>query len=257
MLTHPCSRLGHVFKPFPYSFDGDRDKIVEKNLLRVADLWMDDYAKYLYASTWSWPPKRTAFTDEDRRSLEVRRQLKKRLGCKSFSWYLQNIVPEITEPPADSLWYGEVANIKSEGCWYVTSDGYVSITYYCFFHRTLPQNIFRITRTGRLMYKDSCIRVDPGTWLLQLVECSTMAETETWDLVSLMDEYGIPNEVIMTVKVNKGAEEVTLCVVQITNVNEVHKGRQMPQVLPCDNSDPFAQWRWNYKFDFNHKFPNG
>ena len=48
----PCSRVGHVFRPrFPYSFpnrkgrDGD---VVSRNLMRVADVWMDDYSKHFY-----------------------------------------------------------------------------------------------------------------------------------------------------------------------------------------------------------------
>ena len=48
----PCSRVGHVFRPrFPYSFpnrkgrDGD---VVSRNLMRVADVWMDEYSKHFY-----------------------------------------------------------------------------------------------------------------------------------------------------------------------------------------------------------------
>ena len=34
MIIHPCSRIAHVFKPFSYSFDGDKEKIIGKNSIR-------------------------------------------------------------------------------------------------------------------------------------------------------------------------------------------------------------------------------
>lgn len=86
MLTHPCSRVAHVFKPFAYSFDGDREKIVQKNLMRIAELWMDDYKKFFLASTYTWEFKRTYFTEEDLKSLNQRRELKRNLQCKGFEW---------------------------------------------------------------------------------------------------------------------------------------------------------------------------
>ena len=39
VLTMPCSRVGHLFKNFPYKFDGDKEEIVQKNLMRLADTW--------------------------------------------------------------------------------------------------------------------------------------------------------------------------------------------------------------------------
>ena len=49
MYDAPCSRIGHVFRgsmPFP----NDRKGIdfVTINLKRVAEVWMDDYKKYVY-----------------------------------------------------------------------------------------------------------------------------------------------------------------------------------------------------------------
>lgn len=44
----PCSRVGHLFRVLTYSFEGDEDTIKIKNKRRVAEVWMDEYKKYLY-----------------------------------------------------------------------------------------------------------------------------------------------------------------------------------------------------------------
>ena len=66
VLTIPCSRVGHVFKNFPYKFDGDKDTIVTKNLMRVADTWMDGMRKYFYATTRIYDFKVIDFTPEEK-----------------------------------------------------------------------------------------------------------------------------------------------------------------------------------------------
>uniref|UniRef100_A0A4W3HUH9 Glycosyltransferase 2-like domain-containing protein n=1 Tax=Callorhinchus milii TaxID=7868 RepID=A0A4W3HUH9_CALMI len=40
----PCSRVGHIFRDGnPYTFPKDRIKTVERNLARVAEVWLDEY----------------------------------------------------------------------------------------------------------------------------------------------------------------------------------------------------------------------
>ena len=39
VATVPCSRIGHVFKNSGNKFDGDKEEIVQKNLMRLADTW--------------------------------------------------------------------------------------------------------------------------------------------------------------------------------------------------------------------------
>jgi len=87
VLTHPCSRVAHTFKPFAYGFPGDgREKTVQRNQMRVAELWMDDWKKFFLAATYSWPTKHTYLSDSEKRSLEKRKILKRNLKCKSFQW---------------------------------------------------------------------------------------------------------------------------------------------------------------------------
>ena len=49
MEKHPCSHVGHVFRTHsPYSWGGNIGKIIKKNHVRVAEVWLDDYKRYYY-----------------------------------------------------------------------------------------------------------------------------------------------------------------------------------------------------------------
>ena len=97
----PCSRVGHVFRSrFPYKFPGGYHEVTV-NLARVVHVWMDDYKRFVFL-------KRPDLRTVDHGDLTSRLELRKRLNCKSFKWYLDNIYPE-QQIPADSyLAFGEV-----------------------------------------------------------------------------------------------------------------------------------------------------
>ena len=101
VLTVPCSRVAHAFKPhLPYSFKGAPADVVTRNLVRVAAVWMDDFSKYYYAQLKAVP------SAEEVGSLLLRKQLRRDLKCKSFEWYLQNVTPELQLPPENVTFFG-------------------------------------------------------------------------------------------------------------------------------------------------------
>lgn len=250
VLTHPCSRVAHTFKPFAYKFGGDREKIVQKNLMRTAETWMDDYAKYFYAITYAWVPKRTYLTEDEKRTLQVRKDLRKRLQCKSFEWYLVNIAPEVNVPPSDALYGGEIFNSKTEACWHIKSSGYLGITNNCFFHRTVPENDFFMKPSRHIFIGDKVLRVDKGSWLLYISdEEPSVSDDEIWS----MEHDGYYTGKIV-VQYNYNGKPRKACASQVTNVHKVHQMEQMVQVTECSAADKFQNWRWTYKFNWNYKF---
>ncbi|XP_021925113.1 putative polypeptide N-acetylgalactosaminyltransferase 9 isoform X3 [Zootermopsis nevadensis] len=102
----PCSHVGHIFrKRSPYKWRSGVN-VLKRNSVRLAEVWLDDYAKYYY--------QRIGNDLGDFGDVSSRRELREKLGCKSFKWYLDNIYPELFIP-GEAVAYGEVRNLGLEG----------------------------------------------------------------------------------------------------------------------------------------------
>nr|XP_021140486.1 polypeptide N-acetylgalactosaminyltransferase 14 [Columba livia] len=88
----PCSRVGHVFrKKHPYVFPEGNANTYIKNTKRTAEVWMDEFKRYYYAA-------RPAAQGRPYGNVQSRVELRKRLKCHSFKWYLENVYPELRIP---------------------------------------------------------------------------------------------------------------------------------------------------------------
>lgn len=104
----PCSHVGHLFrKSSPYTFPGGVNDILNKNLARLALVWMDDWGKFFF--------KFNKNADELKSSLDVseRIDLRKTLNCRSFDWYLKEIWPQHFFP-TDDRFFGRIKMIDSQ-----------------------------------------------------------------------------------------------------------------------------------------------
>ncbi|KAH1011564.1 hypothetical protein HUJ04_000907 [Dendroctonus ponderosae] len=100
--TVPCSRVGHIFRDFhPYSFPDNKDTH-GINTARLAHVWMDEYKRlfFMYQPALENNPIVGDLTH--------RKQLRQKLRCKSFKWYLQNVYPEKFIPDENAFGYGQV-----------------------------------------------------------------------------------------------------------------------------------------------------
>ncbi|XP_056446154.1 polypeptide N-acetylgalactosaminyltransferase 16 [Gadus chalcogrammus] len=93
----PCSRVGHVFrKRHPYDFPEGNALTYIKNTRRAAEVWMDEYKQYYYSARPSAQGKAYG-------SIAERTALRRKLNCKPFRWYMENVYPELRIPEQEAV----------------------------------------------------------------------------------------------------------------------------------------------------------
>ncbi|XP_062867368.1 polypeptide N-acetylgalactosaminyltransferase 10-like [Trichomycterus rosablanca] len=108
----PCSRVGHIYRKYvPYTVPEGVN--LAKNLKRVAEVWMDEYAEFLYQRRPDYRPLSVGDVSEQR-------ALRQRLQCKSFKWFMTEVAWDLeryypaVEPPAAA--WGELKNVDTGLC---------------------------------------------------------------------------------------------------------------------------------------------
>lgn len=96
ILDAPCSRVGHIYRkfaPFPNPGIGD---FVGKNYRRVAEVWMDEYAEYLYL-------RRPHYRKIDTGDITKQKNIRRNLNCKPFKWFMHEVAFDLVEkyPPIE------------------------------------------------------------------------------------------------------------------------------------------------------------
>lgn len=92
LLQVPCSRIVHLSKSHTaYRTSPDNTDFVTHNLKRVAEVWLDDYKKYVYRGNPN------GYENVDAGDLTEQFKLKERLKCKPFKYFLDNIATEMLE----------------------------------------------------------------------------------------------------------------------------------------------------------------
>ncbi|XP_071951466.1 polypeptide N-acetylgalactosaminyltransferase 10-like [Antedon mediterranea] len=109
----PCSRVGHVYRKFmSYSVPGGGG-VINKNLMRVIETWMDDWKQYFY-------DRRPYLKGKSFGDITDQLNLKKRLNCHNFTWFMENIAPDILKyyPPVEpkNAAEGQVRSVASDMC---------------------------------------------------------------------------------------------------------------------------------------------
>uniref|UniRef100_H3AA67 Polypeptide N-acetylgalactosaminyltransferase n=1 Tax=Latimeria chalumnae TaxID=7897 RepID=H3AA67_LATCH len=103
MEVLPCSRVAHIERT-KKPYNNDIDYYAKRNALRAAEVWMDEFKSHVYMA-WNIPMINPGVDFGD---ISERIALRKRLQCRSFKWYLQNVYPEM-RIYNNTVTYGEVS----------------------------------------------------------------------------------------------------------------------------------------------------
>ncbi|XP_069368436.1 polypeptide N-acetylgalactosaminyltransferase 17-like [Paralichthys olivaceus] len=182
MEAMPCSRVAHIARmKKPYA--NNIGVTTRRNALRVAEVWMDQYKSTVYMA-WNIPMENNSIDIGD---ISERVALRKRLQCKSFEWYLDNVYPELRRYNT-TLFYGEVRNSKATHLCLDQGNKERPILHPC--HGWGPQ-IGRYTTAGQLFLgtlgsigeETRCLVDDNINSSPQLLDCDKVTDVKqkTWD----------------------------------------------------------------------------
>lgn len=171
----PCSKVGHVFRESqPYKIG---EGAIDKNNMRLAEVWMDEYKDIYYAMRPQL--KGRSFGD-----ISERKVLREKLNCKSFKWYLTNVIPELDVPDMYPYGRGEVRNLETNQCLDTMAKnepGGQPGMYMC--HGMGNNQFFMFTKKQEFWHDDLCLDLtngDPST-KVQLYNCHKLGGNQKWE----------------------------------------------------------------------------
>ncbi|XP_063624583.1 putative polypeptide N-acetylgalactosaminyltransferase 9 isoform X3 [Cydia splendana] len=200
----PCSHVGHIFrKRSPYKWRTGVN-VLKKNSVRLAEVWLDDYAKYYY--------QRVGNDKGDFGDVSGRKELRRKLECKSFEWYLKNIYPELFIP-GESVAHGEIRNVGFQKTCLDSptrkSDHHKPVGLYpC--HRQGGNQYWMYSKTGEIRRDETCL--DYSGHDVVLYPCHGAKGNQLWlyDEKSKLLKHG-SSEKCMAISENKSKITMESC----------------------------------------------
>ncbi|XP_029818042.1 polypeptide N-acetylgalactosaminyltransferase 5 [Manacus vitellinus] len=226
----PCSRVGHIFRnDNPYSFPKDRVRTVERNLARVAEVWLDEYKELFYGHAYHLVLKNVDVGD-----LTQQIQLRKKLQCKSFRWYLENVYPDLEAPLVKAS--GLLVNVALAGC--VAVEGPTLAFEECDVNNTNQH--FNYTWLRLIQHGELCLAPSGVLGTLGLRRCQGRSRSLAWLHRSLATvRPGLSDHII--------SEHQHLPQPSCLEVDPSYKALR---VKACDSTNPYQKWQFgNYHVD--------
>jgi len=153
----PCSHVGHVYRNhMPYSFGNLNTKIspVLLNYRRVAEVWLDDHAEYLYR-------REPILRYHEAGDLSAQKKFRENHKCQSFQWFMDNVAYDVEAKyplPAENFFWGEIVQDGGiDTCWdtYGHSWGETIGASPC--HHGGGNQMFRLNVEGQMASGERCL----------------------------------------------------------------------------------------------------
>ncbi|NWY54990.1 GALT5 acetylgalactosaminyltransferase, partial [Chionis minor] len=224
----PCSRVGHIFRnDNPYSFPKDRVRTVERNLARVAEVWLDEYKELFYGHAYHLVLKNL-----DVGNLTQQIQLRKKLRCKSFRWYLENVYPDLEAPLVKAS--GLLVNRAMARC--ITVENTTLAFEACDVNN--EDQKFNYTWLRRIQHGELCLAPAGAAGTLELRRCQGQSRGPTWLHRSLAAFQPELTDHIISEHLQQLA-----CL-------EVDPSHKALRINACDSANPYQKWQFgNYYAD--------
>lgn len=219
----PCSVVGHVFRTkSPHTFPKGT-QVIARNQVRLAEVWMDDYKEIFYRRNQQAAQiaKEHSYGD-----ISKRVDLKEKLQCKSFSWFLKNVYPEVFLPDLNPVKFGSIKSIGKDACLDAGENnegGKTLIMYPC--HGMGGNQYFEYSTHHEIRHniqKELCLHAADGA--VKLEDCQYKGhDTQTGS----QQKWELRKDQLFF---NKGSKKC------LTSHHE------NPSLVTCDPSDRYQQW---------------
>ncbi|XP_051022303.1 polypeptide N-acetylgalactosaminyltransferase 5 [Acomys russatus] len=223
----PCSRVGHIFRnDNPYSFPKDRMKTVERNLVRVAEVWLDEYKDLFYGHG-------DHLIDQalDVGNLTQQRELRKKLKCKSFKWYLDNVFPDLKAPVVRAS--GVLINMALGKC--ISTENTTAILEDCDGSSQLQQ--FNYTWVRLIKHGEWCMAPVTDKGSLRLHPCDNRSSRLKWLHKS---ESAFHPELVDHI-VFENSQQL-LCM-------EGNVSQKTLKLAACNSVEPYQKWKFEKYYE--------
>ena len=255
MYIYPCSVVAHIFRrflPYEFPFQYGGGDIVRKNYQRIAEIWMDEYKLFYYAATKEIFP---FSTKKERYTLEHRKAIRRKLSCKTFKWYLQNIAKDVVLPRMDSNVQGQVKSASFQRC--LTADPVSGFLTFSPCDRVNKDQYFSYTNQSLIVHNNThCLSVRRGKEVPVVVPCNPSDSDQHWiftegnssSMANLLYYRDVTRPVGRIHSVS-----ISYCLSQVTVEGSAE---QVPGYVECNQNEYFQLWVFSYKFDFGRKGPS-